>query len=438
MRILLVAPRASFPDTTPAWVNAPQMSLLILEALTGKEHQVVIAEEEREPLPLEEKWDLVGITAMTATAPRAYALADEFRKTGARVVLGGIHPSVLPEEASRHADAVVVGEAEAVWPQILEEATRQTLKQVYANPFPEDLAVPLVNYRHHWQTRPVVSPMITSRGCPNGCEFCSVPRIYGSRIRNLPVSHVVEQLRRHQGDLVAFLDDNLTACREYALELFSALADLKIKSVIQTSVRFILDEELFALAVKSGLKGIFVGFETIDEKSLQRIHKPGDLQTYVAAIRRCRKAGVILHASFIFGLDEHDASIFPRTLDFVMQHQITSVGATVLTPYPGTAVFHRFLKEERLLHQNWTFYDSMTPVFRPARMTLEELSAGYLQFRLSTFSLRGILRRLPAGLAAGGLAYFSVNAAWRRASLGIKQHYRNYFRWLKEAHLESS
>jgi hypothetical protein len=121
-----------------------------------------------------------------------------------------------------------------------------------------------------------------------------------------------------------------------------------------------------------------------------------------------------------------------------MEYQIPSVGATVLTPYPGTPLYHRFLEEGRLLHQNWSFYDNMTPVFRPARMTVGELSLGYLQFRLSTFSLRGILRRLPAGLAAGGLTYFSINAAWRRASLGIKQHYRNYFRWLKKARLESS
>ncbi len=434
MRILLIAPRSYFPEVTPGWLHIPQMSLLILEALSGNEHQVVIVEEDKAPLPLAEKWDLVGITVMTATAPRAYALAKTFRERGAQVILGGIHASVLPEEASQHADAVLVGEAEAIWPRILEEVEHNSLQRLYSNPNPEVLHIPLVNYKHEKKSRiPTACPVIASRGCPNGCEFCSVPRLYGNRVRKVPVGQVLAQVMRHNGDYVGFLDDNLTASREYALELFAALRNLKVKILAQVPVRFILDDDLFNMAVAAGLKGIFVGFETIEEKSLQRFRKSVAVEAYGTAIRKCRDAGVMLHSSFIFGLDEHDPSIFGRTLDFILKHKIPSVSANVLTPYPGTPLFDRVVAEGRLLHRNWAFYDHMTPVFRPARMTLEELAGGYMKFRQSLFSIRGIAHRLFAGISVNTYAYLHLNAAFRRTTLSLKEHYKNYFNWLEKS-----
>jgi radical SAM superfamily enzyme YgiQ (UPF0313 family) len=436
MRILLVAPRSEYPEAIPGWILIPQLSLIILETLSGNGHQVVTVEEDLAPIPLEEKWDLVGITVMTATASRAYALARAFRKRGAKVVLGGIHPSVLPEEASRHADAVLVGEAEGFWPVILEDAARDALKPIYYNHLPETMQVPLVDYKKGNNSRiPTASPVVASRGCPNRCEFCSVPRIYGSRVRKVPVEQVLEQVKRSHSQYVAFLDDNLTADRDYALALFEGLRALKVSFIGQATVRFLLDDVLFQAAVAAGLKGIFVGFETVEEQGRQRLKKSVSLAACREAIRKCQAARVILHGSFIFGLDEHDKTIFGRTLDFIMKHQITSVGAYMLTPYPGTTLFDRMVAEGRLLHRNWAFYDHGTPVFLPRRMTLAELTEGYLKFRESVFSLRGIARRLPAGLSVNPYAYIRMNAALRRVTSRLRDHYKNYFDWLKQSHM---
>ncbi|MBM4289540.1 MAG: B12-binding domain-containing radical SAM protein [Deltaproteobacteria bacterium] len=442
MRILLISPRLEYPVTAPgwearpAWLNLPQMSLLILKALSPEKHQVTTVEEEREAIPWSGTWDLVGITVMTATAPRAYKLAKIFRATGARVILGGIHPSVLPEEARQYADAVLVGEAESLWGQVLDDAERHQLKPYYHHDQerPEVLEIPLVHYEQQDKPRgPVLCPVITSRGCPFRCEFCSVSQIYGSRVRNVPISRVLAQIEPVRDNYVAFLDDNLTTSREYALELFSALSKLRVKFIAQVPLRFILDEDLFHRAVAAGLKGMLVGFESIAAGSRKHLKKAVSLADTGLAIRRARAAGVMLHGSFIFGLDEHDQTIFSQTLDFIMEHQIPSISAYVLTPYPGTVVFQRLASAGRLLHRHWAFYDHISPVFHPLRLSLEELAQGYLQFRTALYSLRGIARRFLAGMAVSTLAYLQLNLAFRQTTLGLKEHYQAYFRWLEQA-----
>ncbi len=433
MRILLIGPRSEFPDGTPGWLLVPQMSLLILEALTGDEHQVRIVEEELESVPMDGCWDLVGITSMTATANRAYALADEFRGRGVKVVLGGVHASVMPEEASEHADAVVVGEAESLWAGILEDAEADRLARFYLNSKPEEMQVPLVRYKFSKKGRsaPRVDPVVSSRGCPNGCEFCCVPGLYGHRVRRLPVGRVVEQVRLSRAGHVAFLDDNLTANRDFAMELFSGLRPLGKKWIAQIPVRSILDEELFQAAVGSGLKGIFCGFETIDAKALGNLRKSVSADDCARAVRNCFGAKVFLNASFIFGMDEHDSSIFDRTLDFIKTHSIPSISTFILTPYPGTPLFERMSNEGRLLHRNWGFYDHCMPVFRPARMSPEQLADGYIRFRESLFSIRGILHRLPAQLRVNPYAYIGMNLTLRRTTAGIREHYSRYFKWIE-------
>jgi radical SAM superfamily enzyme YgiQ (UPF0313 family) len=440
MRILLVGPRLEYPMVTggwyvrPDWLRIPQMSLLVLKALSGDEHQVVIVEEEWDPFPPLEKWDLVGITVMTSTAPRAYKLSQMFRERGAKVVLGGIHASVLPEEAGRYADAVVVGEAEGLWGHVLDDAERQSLKPLYYKEQAEEIQVPLVNYQRSKKSHaPTLSPVVASRGCPYRCDFCSVPRVYGNRVRRVPVSQVVEQVKHANDGYLAFLDDNLTGNRNYAFELFEALQKLKVKFIAQVPVRFILDEEMFQTAVRAGLRGILVGFESIEESSLGRLPKSVAVDTAGIAIRRCRAAGVLLHGSFIFGMDEHDKASFGRTLDFVMEHKIPSASAHILTPYPGTPIFDRIAAEGRLLHRHWAFYDHVTPVFHPSHMTIEELAEGFIKFRTSLYSVRGIAHRLLAGISPNFYAGLQLNIAFRRTTHWLKKHYHSYFTWLRNA-----
>jgi radical SAM superfamily enzyme YgiQ (UPF0313 family) len=439
MRILLIAPSYVFPDSIPGWLLAPQMSLLILEALSGDKHRVRIVEEELEPVPVDESWDLVGITAMTATAPRAYSLADDFRARGSLVVLGGVHVSVMPEEASLHADAVVVGESEAVWAKVLEDAETGRLERIYRNSSPDEIHVPLVRYgeRKKGIFSPNVAPAVASRGCPNACEFCSVPGIYGHRVRRLPVGQVVEQVRRSRSVHFAFLDDNLAANREFAMELFAALKPLGKKWIAQIPVRAILDDEFFHTAAVSGLRGIFSGFETIDEKARRRYTKSVSVGDYARAVRNCRDSGVFLNASFIFGMDEHDISIFDETLDFIMANKVPSISGYILTPYPGTPLFDRISQEGRLLHRNWTYYDHLTPVIRPARMSTGELAEGYVRFRESLFSVKSIVHRFSAQLRVNPYAYLGLNLAYRHTTSVLRQHYKRYFNWLEKNALQS-
>ncbi|RKY11655.1 MAG: B12-binding domain-containing radical SAM protein, partial [Planctomycetota bacterium] len=430
MRVLLVSPRSVFPDVTPGWLRIPQMSLAILEALTPPQHDVRIVEEEVEQIP-DGEWDLVGISVMTATAPRAYELARRFRARGAKVVLGGVHATVLPDEGLRYADAVVVGEAEGVWQKVVDDCRRGRLERVYVNIAPEISRVPLVRYRMGGRMfAPRVAPVVASRGCPNNCEFCCVHRVYGRRVRRLPVERVVAQVEASGAKHIIFLDDNLGVSRRYAFELFRRLRQLRVRWSAQVSVRFILDDELFRAAVRSGLVGLFVGVESVDPVALRRLKKSVPLEGYVKAIRRCRNHGVIFHASLIFGLDDDKKDVFRKTLDFVMRHRLPSVSANVLTPYPGTALFDRLMRQRRIVHKNWAYYDHTTPVYRPAGMSMEELAEGYLWFRKNLFSIGGILRRLPAQMRVNPVIYLGMNAAYHRTTRLMQEHYRRYFAWL--------
>ena len=431
MRILLITPRSEFPDVTPGWLRIPQMSLLILSELTPSKHEIKIIDEEIEPVPWNETWDVVGISLMTATANRGYHLAIKFRRLGSKVILGGVHPSTLPDESSRHADSVVVGEAEGVWPQIIKDIEENKLERIYQDRSPDIKKVPLIRYQGKSRSfPPTFDPLVASRGCPRNCEFCCVQNIYGHRIKRLPIKKVIDQIQMRRSRKVIFLDDNLVADRSWAIKLFTSLKPYKLKFIGQVPVKFILDTELFNAAVEAGLKGIFVGVETIDEAALPHFRKAVPVDAYVKAIRRCRRAGVFFHAALIFGMDFHTTSIFDRTLDFIIKHSVPSVSTYVLTPYPGTALFDRILKEDRILHFNWSYYDHLTPVFRPAKMSFEELMEGYMQFRERLFSIKGILLRSAAQFGVAPVAFLGSSLGFRRTTGILKEYYNGYLDWL--------
>ena len=435
MRILILAPRSNFPEPTPGWLRIPQLALAVLEALTPEGHEVRVVEEEFEPLPLDEHWDLIGITTMTATAQRAYELARRFRERGGKVVLGGVHVSMLPEEALEHADAVVVGEAEGVWERVVEDARRGELRRIYRNMRPPIEHTPVVKWprpRKIFGINTSVTPVMTTRGCPNDCEFCCVHQLYGHRVRYMPIERVVEQIRSTHTDQIMFLDDNLGGNRRYAMRLFAALRPLRIQFLAQVSVRFVLDEPLFAAARRAGLAGIFVGVESVQPEAMRALRKSTSLDDLVRAIRRCNRAGVAFHASLIFGLDEQGPSVFDHTLDFLMTHNVPSASANVLTPYPGTALYDRLLREGRIVHTNWAYYDHTTPVFRPARMSPRQLADNYIRFRRGLFSLRSIAKRLPAQLHVRPMIYLGMNLAYRRTTRLLAEHHRRYFAWLAD------
>ncbi|MCR4419741.1 MAG: radical SAM protein [Clostridia bacterium] len=380
MRILLIAPETPGPKKKKAKVVPfPQLSLPLLAALTPGEHRVRIVDERLEEIPWDEPWDLAGITVMTATAPRAYELARSLRDRRVKVVLGGSHPTALPEEAAQHADSVVIGEAEGLWEELLQDAGRGRLRRFYRRDMPPSLAG-LPSPRLDLLTGRYFLKQVyqTTRGCPHNCTFCSVSTVMGRKYRHRPVEEVIEEVRRSPGRLVGFLDDNIVGDPAYAEEFFAALAPLKKRWVSQGTVRMAENEELLRRAATSGCLGLFVGLESINEESLRQMRKTFNrIDRYGKLVERFHAHGIMVIGSFVFGFDQDDPSVFKRTLRFIEDTRIDFAQFSILTPLPGTDLFTKLKAEDRIFSYDWSRYDFAHVVYRPARMSPRELQDGY-------------------------------------------------------------
>ncbi|MHC5040329.1 MAG: B12-binding domain-containing radical SAM protein, partial [Planctomycetota bacterium] len=360
MKILLISPCQDLSRKTPGPLQIPQVALQLLAGMTPEEHEIQIVEEEFVDLDLTLEPDLVGLSLMTANAPRGYEIADHFRAKGAKVVLGGIHPTILPDEGLQHADSVVVGEGEEIWPEVVSDAVAGRLKPIYKAETSPDLGKVPFPRRDIGKVKRFldVIPVMTTRGCPYNCEFCSVSRVYGRKIRNFPVDWVVEDIKRANGKYHLILDDNVVGRPAFAEELFKALKPLDIIWVGQASMSFANREDLMRLAYESGCRGLFFGMETVSEASMQRMRKSfRDLKDVADGIKRIQDGGIKFHASVVFGFDTDDTEIFQETVDFLLRCRVFSVTFNILTPYPGTDVYDRFKEEGRLFSEDWQHYD---------------------------------------------------------------------------------
>jgi len=396
----------------------PQMALPILAALTPDRHEVRIVEEEFKDVDMSLAPDVVGLSLMTANAPRGYWMADRFREKGAKIVIGGIHPSVLPEEAGRHADAVVVGEGEPVWPEVVADAEAGRLRPLYKAEGIADLASQPHPRRDLMPRRRFMNlaPVTTTRGCPYRCEFCSVPAVFGLKIRHYPVEWVVEDVKRSGSRYHMILDDNVVGQPSFAMELFKALKPLKIVWVGQASMSFARNDEMMRLAYESGCRGLFFGLETVSETSMKRMKKSfTGLGEVADGIRDIQARGIKFHASVVFGFDTDEPAIFDETVDFLVRARVHSVTFNILTPYPGTAVYERLKAEGRLFTEDWTRYDHSTVVFRPRTMTPRALAEGQLRARRRFYSFLNIARRSPRHLR-NPVFYSVINLAMRFAA----------------------
>jgi radical SAM superfamily enzyme YgiQ (UPF0313 family) len=401
MKILLIDPSKEEATTRKkrGITKFPQISLRYLAGLTPAAHEVRILEEEVEPIDFAAECDLVGITCMTANSTRAYEVADKFRRMGKQVVFGGVHPTVRPEEAGRHADAVVVGEAEPVWEGLLQDAQKRSLAPIYRSGTEWSLDAYALPRRDPGPSGAILGivPVVTSRGCPYACDFCCVRNVFGRKIRHVSIARVMEDIERSGASRVMFLDDNIVGDQGYAEKLFDALKTTGIQWVGQASVSFVRNERLLEKASESGCRGLFVGLESVSEKKIQRMQKSmKTLEDTAAAIRRITESGILFHASIVFGFDDDDVSIFDQTLQFLMETRISSATFNILTPYPGTEVYDRFKAEGRLFTEDWGDYDHCTPTFVPKLMSVDELVEGYNRVKRTFLSLNSIAARLPA------------------------------------------
>lgn len=376
----------------------PQLALYIIQGLTPDKHEVKIIEEEADDVDLDEDCDLIGISCMTANAPRAYELSQEFRKRGKTVVLGGVHPTILPDEAQQYADCVIIGEAEGVWETMLEDFERGEIKSRYHEPNPDLSRYIKKDFSKILKRRLFnLIPILTTRGCPYNCDFCCVADIYGKKIRHVPIENVVRDIKESGAKNFMFLDDNIIGDPKYAKELFKALKPLNIKWVGQSSISLLVkDDELIQLAADSGCRALFFGIESVSEEQFKKMRKSfKDIKELEAAIAKIKKMGIIVHASMVFGFDDDTPAVFDETVDFLIKNKVSTVSFNMLTPYPGTKVYEDLKAEGRLLTEDWRYYDHNTVVYQPKNMTPYQLQVGKANARRRFYSLSSVLKRLP-------------------------------------------
>ena len=398
---------------------APPLALPLLAGLTPPEIDVCLIDENVEKADFEADADWVAISCMTASAPRAYEIADAFRRRGIPVVIGGIHPTVLPDEAAMHADAVVVGEAEPVWQMILDDLAANTLKPRYENfgranmdglPLPRRDLLRGDRYL-------TLNNVQTARGCPNGCSFCSVTAISGSRYRFRPIPEVVEEVKSLRG-WIGFVDDNIVGYPRRAKELFEALIPLKIKWVGQGDLSIAKDPELMKLAVKSGCQALFVGLESVTPENLTATSKRPNIGLDMSeAIRKIHKAGIEIIGSFVLGLDGDDKDVFRRTAEFAKRHKLVAAQFSVLTPFPGTVSRCELEDEGRVTDSDWSRYTMSNVSFKPKNMTAQELYDGQKATYRSFYSFQSIIMR-SLTLRGKLMARLLVNLSYRYIGRG--------------------
>ncbi len=382
----------------------PPFGLMYLAAYTPKEVEIRLIDENVERIDFADRPDLVGITTMTATALRAYEIADRYRALGTKVVLGGIHASMVPDEAQEHADSVVVGEAEAIWPRVTSDADAGCLQPLYRQESFIDFKRPflprrdLVDPKRYWS----VSGIQTSRGCPHDCSFCSVTAFNGRRYRAREVDNVLAEVASlSQSNLVRrqvipFVDDNIAANPDRAKQLFKALIPMKVLWGSQACVTFARDEELVGLAAESGCRFLLIGLETLSPRALVEMGKrQNKVEQYEDALRLLNKYGIHVMGTFLFGFDSDDEAVFSDTLEFAIRNRMALAQFSTLIPYPGTRLHRQLLGENRMEPRFWLdpSWDSRV-VFKPKNMSAERLYENTYQVQRGFYSYRSMIKRI--------------------------------------------
>jgi radical SAM superfamily enzyme YgiQ (UPF0313 family) len=431
-RLLLIAPRWG-KEIMRNHFQFPPLGLAMVAAVTPQNFDVEIVDENVQQLDLAQKVDLVGMTAMTCQAPRAYELAGLFRERGVPTVIGGPHPSLLPDESKTHVDSVVIGEAEEIWPKLIRDFELGNLKPVYkaglvditALPFPRRDLLKLDRYQTRFHT------LQTTRGCPFDCEFCSVTTLFSRSYRTRPVDSVVKEIelillkaKRRNDRLFFFVDDNIVANPRYAKELFRKLAPLRIRWASQgTITTFTKDDELLELARKSGCITMFVGFESISEENLIYVNKKFNrAEDYDQNIRKIHRRGIGIIGSFIFGLEHDDPKTFSTTVKWAQERGIEAANFSVLTPYPGTRLCAKMDQERRVLSKDWSQYHALTNqvLFRHQTLSAEVLLEGTAWSWIKYYSVPSILGRLLRA-PRSGIRSLPLILGYRKRAVSLRQ-----------------
>ena len=399
-----------------------------LAAFVPSDWEVVHIDEAVTPVDVTRQVDMVGITFHTPSAAHVYALADEFRRRGIPVVLGGPHVTLLPDEAQAHADVIFVGEAELNWPQFLKDYARgQAARRYDSIVLPTLENAPMARKDLFHRRDHTGGVLFATRGCAHGCDFCTLAVMYQRKVRKRAVAEVAAEYASFRGKVIIFWDDNLANDLEYGKALFRAIAPHKKWWSSQASIRAGEDSEFLELAARSGCKQLFIGLESISQASMNEVHKGFNrVEEYARVIERIHAHGIAVQAGIVFGFDNDTDSIFGETLDFLEDVGAQNATFNILTPFPGTRLYQRLEAEGRILTRDWSKYNSREDVvLQPRHMSPETLLEGYRYANRRFYSGRSIQRRLarsPVGLwwtMPLNLAY--MFALWQKQRLGNRE-----------------
>jgi radical SAM superfamily enzyme YgiQ (UPF0313 family) len=425
-RLLLVSPLTSRSLLgADFYFRMPTLGLLKVAAATPPGWSVKVVDEKVEPLDLATPADVVGITGMTPAIDRAYGIADAFRARGIPVVMGGIHVSMMPEEALAHCDAVVVGEAEGLWPRVLSDIAAGRPERIYRHAtFPSLAGIGPPDWTLYDGKGYLPFHCVeTSRGCPHGCDFCSVTNYFGGRYRTRPPAEVEEEVRGLKPfggrfvlkNVVFFVDDNIIGNVNHAREMLTRLIPYGLKWVGQASTAIARNDELLDLCRRSGCMGLLIGFETLSREKLAGVRKGfNDPREYMDVIRKVHDYGIGVSGAFVFGLDGDDLGVFDRTYDFVQKAKLESPYFSILTPYPGTRLFSSLDAQGRIIDRDWANYNTNSVVYRPVGMTPDQLFDGYYRLQNAVHTVPAIVRRFWGATSKKNF-WIPMNYGFRRS-----------------------
>ncbi|MCL1791694.1 MAG: radical SAM protein [Peptococcaceae bacterium] len=402
MKIAFLAPAGAMHRYNGSFgksLHYAPLTLTTLAALIPPELQAeaVIYDETAGTIPLDLEADLICITCITGTASRCYAYADHFRHKGIPVILGGVHPTMMPQEAALHADSVVTGFAENTFPQLVDDFIAKQLKLVYTQSSDFSIAgrpTPrrdLLNKKRYI----TMNTLEAVRGCSLPCTFCAYPAAFGKTVYKRPIHEVVAEIEALNCKAILFPDVNLIANREHAIKLFTALIPLKKIWLGLATSSIGIDDKLIDVFRKSGCKGLLIGFESVNQASQQYVSKGvNKVSGYEELMKRLHHAGILVQGCFAFGADNEDVSTFERTVELVQRAKIDLPRYSILTPFPGTEYYRQLEAENRIIERDWAMYDVEHCVYKPALMTKEQLEEGIAWAWKETYTLSSVAKRL--------------------------------------------
>jgi len=395
MKILLLMPHPNSKRNILSKFQYPCLTLQQVAAITPKEHEVEIADERYVKINFDEKYDLVGISSLTYNSLRGYEIAEIFRKKNIPVVMGGYHASLMPEEAKKHADSVIIGEAEYTWPRLLEDLKNGELKDFYKN---EEVVKPedIPPARHDIGVfTPFAQAVQVSRGCPVGCEWCAMNVVEGKIFRARPVEEVIKEMKSIPQKRIFFADASLTINPKYTKKLFRAAKKLDKTFDCFGNINVLArDDELLRVAKEAGVNKWYLGIESISQKNIDQAGKSTNkVKDYKKAIKKIKSYGMDVTGFFIFGLDDDTPDVFEKTLEAMFEWELDEASFSILTPYPGTRLFDRLEKYGRITCYDWSRYEEGKVNYKPKKMTEEELVDGIRRIALKFYSTKNCFKR---------------------------------------------